>query len=424
MLNRTLAPDFKPVETIDFVQAQAQKLDNGIPLYLINVGEQNLLRIELVFQNVNWNAEQALAGLATNGLINAGTKQWSAREIAEKIDYYGAFLQTDYNADCATLSLYTLSKHLPQVLPVLYALLNDSVFPDDELAIYSQNHQQKLQVSLQKNDYLARKTFAHQLFSQSPYGVDTQPDDYKQLDRTQLLAYYQAAYQAKNCTIIVAGKIAKQDTDLINRVFGQNWNNTGQFTHNSFQFTSKSQQSILIDRPDALQSAIRIGKLSINRQHADFAKLQVLNCVLGGYFGSRLMSNIREDKGYTYGIGSAVVSLKQAGYFFIATEVGTEVCEKALVEIEKELDRIKNELIPSEELALVRNYMMGSLLGSLENAFSHADKFKNIHFSGLGYDYYQNYIRTVKEVSAEELLQTAQTYLGTEDLLQVVVGKK
>jgi len=173
-----------------------------------------------------------------------------------------------------------------------------------------------------------------------------------------------------------------------------------------------------------LQSAIRMGKLSINRTHTDFPALQVLNCVLGGYFGSRLMANIREDKGYTYGIGSGIASLKQAGYFFLATEVGADVCANALTEIENEVNLLRTDLIQEEELALVRNYMLGSLLGSLENAFSHADKFKNIYFAGLDYNYYDNYIHTVKNISAEQLKAIANQYLNWDAITKVVVGKK
>ncbi|RYF98721.1 MAG: insulinase family protein, partial [Chitinophagaceae bacterium] len=174
----------------------------------------------------------------------------------------------------------------------------------------------------------------------------------------------------------------------------------------------------------AVQSAIRMGNLSISRKHQDFPSLQILNTVLGGYFGSRLMANIREDKGYTYGIGSAIASLKDAGYFFIATEVGTAVCASALQEIEKEITLLKTDLVADEELDLVRNFMLGSLLGSLENAFSHADKFKNIYFSGLDYSYYTNYIATVKGITAQEIKNIANTYLNWDAMTRVIVGKK
>ena len=173
-----------------------------------------------------------------------------------------------------------------------------------------------------------------------------------------------------------------------------------------------------------MQSAIRIGRVAVNRNHEDFAGLQVLNTVLGGYFSSRLMSNIREDKGYTYGIGSAIVSFENTGYFVIGSEVGAQVCTAAINEIEKEINLLQNELISPEELELVRNYMMGSLLGSLENALSHADKFKNILFSGLTYEYYNQYINIVRTITAEALRQLAQKYIDFSDLDKVIVGKK
>ena len=167
-----------------------------------------------------------------------------------------------------------------------------------------------------------------------------------------------------------------------------------------------------------------MGRLAINRIHPDFPGLQVLNCLLGGYFGSRLMANIREDKGYTYGIGSAVVSMRDAGYFFIATEVGADVCTAALGEIEKEVNLLKSSLVESPELDLVRNYMLGSMLGSLENAFSHADKFKNVYFSGLDYGYYDDYIKTVKNIDREEIMRLAAKYLDFENFTKVIVGRK
>ena len=161
----------------------------------------------------------------------------------------------------------------------------------------------------------------------------------------------------------------------------------------------------------------------MNRTSPEFPALQVLNTVLGGYFGSRLMANIREDKGYTYGIGSGMVSLKNSGALFIATEVGADVCRAAINEIEKEVNILRTDIIPEEELALVRNYMLGSLLGSLENVFSHADKFKSLYFAGLDYDYYDRYIKTVKSVSGDELKQLAINYLDFDKFYKVVVGK-
>ena len=188
--------------------------------------------------------------------------------------------------------------------------------------------------------------------------------------------------------------------------------------------TAKEPIRLREEKEGSVQSSIRFGLPAISRNHPDYFHYSVMNTVLGGYFGSRLQKNIREDKGYTYGIGSAIASLKDAGYFFIATEVGTAVCASALLEIEKEITLLKTDLVADEELDLVRNFMLGSLLGSLENAFSHADKFKNIYFSGLDYSYYTNYIATVKGITAQEIKNIANTYLNWDAMTRVIVGKK
>ncbi|WP_214228133.1 pitrilysin family protein [Pedobacter sp. B4-66] len=424
MLNRTLAPESLQVNEIKFLEPLAQHLDNGIPVFTINAGKQELVRIEFIFENVNWDASKPLQAVGVSHLINNGTAKLSAKEIADKVDYYGAFLQTEYGADQSSVKLYTLNKHLQSVLPILRSILNESIFPEQELAIFVQNQKQSLQVNLQKNDFLARRQFANSIFGDTPYGSNIDAEDYDALKREDLINYFKAAYKPENCTVIAAGKFEENEFAILNSVFGNQWDNTEASVINKLTFEASPKGELLIERPEAIQSAIRMGALSISRNHPDFPGFQVLNCLLGGYFGSRLMANIREDKGYTYGIGSAVVSLRDAGYFFIATEVGAEVCGNALIEIEKEINLLKTELVSDQELDLVRNYMLGSMLGSLENAFSHADKFKNVYFSGLDHNYYENYITTVKTITSQDLKDLAGKYLNTENFTKVVVGKK
>lgn len=424
MINRTMAPAFRQVEDIELIQAKPFVLDNGLKTYIINGGEQDLVRIEFIFSNVIWDISKPLQPFATNTMLNDGTSEYTGAQIADKIDYYGAFLQTEYSYDQSTVTLFTLNKHLSSTLPIVKAILSDSVFPQEELDTLIRNQKQKLSVNLEKNDFVGRRVFNKALFGDTLYGHDSDAIDYDHLTRTELQDYFKKAYQPQNCTIIVSGKVTDDTLKLLNELFGKNWNNQADIFENVFEFNKELGSEYYIEKPDAIQSAIRIGQLMVNRNHPDFPGLQVLNTILGGYFGSRLMANIREDKGYTYGIGSAVVSLKNAGYFFIATEVGAEVCSSALDEIQKEINLLKLVPAPIEELNLVRNYMLGSMLGSLENALSHADKFKNIHFFGLGYDYYQRYIETVKTITPEKVLQLANTYLDFDSFKKVIVGKK
>jgi len=423
-LQRKTAPEFRAIENINLVRPSRQKLDNGCDVYCFNSGDAELVRIEWIFQNQRFNPEKPLLNMAVNTMLTDGTESLTAAQIADKIDFYGAFLQVDYGYDHSQVTLFSLNKHLASTLPVIKDLVTNSVFPQKELETFIRNQQQKLQVNLQKNDYVARRVFNNALYGNTLYGLSADIDTYKTLHRDDMLSHFRQMYQPANCTMIIAGKIEPATLQLVTSFFDKDWSDTGQQIDTTQPpLMPAAEHFYFTEKPDALQSAIRMGIPAINRSHPDFPALQVLNTVLGGYFGSRLMANIREDKGYTYGIGSGMSSLKHAGAIFIATEVGSDVCKAAINEIEKELNRLKTELIAGDELSLVRNFLLGSLLGSLENVFSHADKFKNLYFAGLDYDYYDRYVDTVKTVSADRLMMLANQYLNFDRFYKVIVGK-
>ena len=422
--DRKTAPQFNGVENINLIQPERSELANGCKIFTFNSGGQELIRIEWIFGNLKFNPDKPLLNVAVNSMLTEGTNKLTTAQIADKIDFYGAFLQVDYSYDQSQVTLYTLTKHLNETLPVIKDILTDCIFPDKELDTFIRNQQQKLQVSLQKNDFVARREFNKALYGKTIYGMAADPDDFQSLKREDLLAHFKQMYQPANCTIIVAGKADPQILASVTATFDGAWGETASAADTSQPELHPSvERFIYVPKAGALQSAIRIGTPFVNRTHLDFAGLQVLNTVLGGYFGSRLMANIREDKGYTYGIGSGISSFKQTGSFFIASEVGADVCKAAVSEIEKEVEDLKKELIPQEELSLVRNFMLGSLLGSLENVMSHADKFKTLYFAGLDYDYYDRYTQTVKNITAEELKALAIKYFNFEDFYKVIVGK-
>ncbi|QQL51359.1 M16 family metallopeptidase [Mucilaginibacter ginkgonis] len=422
-LDRTISPQFGAIDHIKLVEPVRVDLPNGCTLFYFNSGGQDLVRIEWIFNNLPFDSAKPILNHVTNAMIVEGTNSLDASQIADKIDYYGAFLHADYGFDHSQVTMHSLSKHLGEVLSVIKDILTDAIYPELEVQTFVRNQQQKLQVSLKKNDVLARRAFNKAVYGNNTYGHSTEIAELQQLQREDILAHYREMYQPQNCTIFAAGKIDENTLALLTETFGTNWENKGAPQLAEPQITPSSEHFIYIDKPGALQSAIRMGLQTINRTHEDFPALQVLNTVLGGYFSSRLMDNIREDKGYTYGIGSGVSSLKYAGALFIATEVGADVTADALKEIEKEIILLKTELIPDDELALVKNYMLGSLLGSLENIFSHADKFKNVYFSGLDYSYYERYTDVVKSVTSEQLLELANKYLDLDKMYRVVVGK-
>ena len=305
-------------------------------------------------------------------------------------------------------------------------MIKDATFPQEELDIHLQNKKQKFHVNNQKVANVARKRFVELLFGEKhPYGINVKEMDFDVINRELLKKFYLNYYRANSCKIILAGKVSEDVYTLLDEHFGGNdWLATNSLEVKPIEITSAMEREQLIYKDDALQSAIRIGKVLFNKTHPDYQSLLVLNTIFGGYFGSRLMSNIREDKGYTYGIGSGIASLKHSGYFFISTEVGVEVSKKAIDEIYMELKRIQTELVHEEELELVKNYMLGTFLRSVDGPFALAERFKGIMEYDLGYDYFDRYIATIKSISASKLKELAAIYLDKDSMIELIVGKK
>jgi predicted Zn-dependent peptidase len=178
-----------------------------------------------------------------------------------------------------------------------------------------------------------------------------------------------------------------------------------------------------ISRENALQSAITLGKRTINRDHPDYAALAFTLTLLGGYFGSRLMRNIREEKGYTYGISASVKPLRKDAYLSIRTEVGAGVCEPALEEIHKEIRKLRENPPGGEEMTLVRNYLMGSLLQSLDGVLARGDMVKRLAASGTSFDYLERFAREINHITAQKVTEMSEKYLDLREMTTVIAGR-
>ncbi len=426
-LNRKIQPGFKTIDKIKIIKAEKHLFDNNVSLYTINAGLQDVVKIDFLFSIPMqlWYKNNPLIAPAANLMLQDGTKNLTSVEIAEKLDFYGAFLHLNTNKDYSTVTLFSLNKYLPKTLKIIEDIIKNSVFPQKEFEIFIQKKKQQFIVENEKVKTLASRKFSQVLFGENhPYGKVEQLKDYNNLTTRQLYEFYNSLYVAKNCKIIASGKINKDIIKLFDNCFGRNdWDTQFNIKANNFEIKPSNQKTHLILKDDSLQSAIRIGKPLFNKLHPDYTGMQVLNTVLGGYFGSRLMSNIREDKGYTYGIGSFIASLKNAGYFAIATEVGTDVCKNAIKEIYFEIKKIRNELIPENELNLVKNYILGEMLRIFDGPFSLAESFRSILEYNLDYSYFDKFIDTVKNITSKELNTLANKYLDEDSMLEAIAGK-
>jgi predicted Zn-dependent peptidase len=424
VLNRAEIPVFGQVEQIALTPPKKQVLDNGLEVYFGEAGPVEMVKLEFVFPAGQKWALRPLVAKATATLLKNGTTHRSAKEIAEEVDNVGAFLETACTKDKATISVYTLSKHLESVLEVVMDMILNATFPEEELATYCENGKQKLLINLEKVSVLARRQFGALLFGEDhPYGRVNEVGDFDQLKREELLAFKARYYSLSNCKVYVVAGDEMHTMGVLAKQLGaapvEQSNIEGQSLASAFATNLGKKR---IAKKDALQAAIRMGCMSINRSHPDYHGMVVLNTVLGGYFGSRLMANIREDKGYTYGINSGLLTLQEAGYFVIATEVGSQVAGDAIGEIYKEIDRLKATAVPNDELELVKNYLLGSFLRSMDGAFAQIEKFQALHAHGLTSSFYEDYLNVIKRIQPVDLQRLANEYLNTDQFVELCVG--
>jgi zinc protease len=423
MLDRKQAPVI--VDAVDFnlqlKPYQKYILKNGTEVYAIDAGAEEVMLVEWVFAAGNNFEEQNLVAATANFLLRNGTAKKTAFQINEHFEYFGSYLNRSCYNETAAITLHCLTKHIGELLPVVKELISDSTMPQEELAIYRQNMKQRLKVNLKKSDFVAGRLIDAYLYGeQHPYGRFSSAEEYDALQQDQLLEFYKKYYQQGKLTMFVAGKLPINLEQLLNDNFGDLPNNKIDRNKTPLQPATEKKVRITND-PDGVQGAIRIGRPFPNRHHPDFLGAQMLNALFGGFFGSRLMSNIREDKGYTYGIHSFLQNHILLSAWMISTEAGKEVCEATIEEVYKEMKKLREELVKEDELLLVRNYMMGSILGELDGPFQIIGRWKNIILNDLDSSYFYNSINTIKTISAEELQELARKYLQPEAFYELVV---
>jgi len=424
-LNRLKAPELGKPLLLDIKEPEKLILSNGVPVYLIPDKEQEVTRLDVIFNAGSAYQSQKLQANTVNKLLIEGTKNHTAREIAEIIDFYGAYLDPFINKDHAGITLFSLTKYYDKLLPLLKEILTKASFRENEIKLYQNRKKQGFLVNIQKVGYRASLEFNRLLFGgNSPYGQILTEDDFGKLKQEQILDFYERFYQPKNAGIVLSGKITDDLLKNLKQFLGDLWRRNGKPIEFKKNYTEKvDRKMLLIEQKDALQSALRIGFTTINRQHEDFSNLNLLNTILGGYFGSRLMSSLREDKGYTYGVNSFIQNFRHASYLAVATEVNANYTAAAIEEIRRQIELLSEEKVSNEELSLVKNYIYGSYLRYFDGPFSLADRFLKSLELNFDFQSYKEELEKMMSITPSILLETARKYLDFNDMKILVVGK-
>lgn len=427
MLDRITQPQILEPEQLAVQRPERATLPNGIPMNVLNAGESEVVRIDLLIKGGRWQQSQPLQALFTNRMLREGTRRYTAAEIAEKLDYYGAWLELSSASEYAFITLHSLNKYLPETLDVLESIVKEPLFPERELNVIIDNNVQQFMVNSSKVDFLAHRGLVNAIYGdRHPCGRLVKEEDYHRLEPSVLRDFYLRHYHSENCSIYLSGKVTDECLLRIESLFGTEPFGAGFHQPESKIYVpvSSPRKRLFIERQDALQSAVRMGMLALERNHPDYLKARVMVTLFGGYFGSRLMSNIREEKGYTYGISAGIVPYPGQSMLVVSTEAANEFVEPLISEVYREIDRLQNDLVPVEELSMVKNYMLGDMCRSYESAFSLADAWIFVQTSDLPDSYFTDALNAVKEVTPQEIRELAGQHLCKEKLKEVISGKK
>jgi zinc protease len=418
MLERKNAPNVQEIEKINLLSPLKIQLSENISLFWMKEVQNETARLDFVF-HAGTTRESNLISSLVAGLLFSGTDKKTSTDIHNELDDLGAFFDVGLGHESVLVSFYALKKNILAVFKIFEDALEHVNFPQNEIDELINDRKQKLKINCEKVGFLSQRAFQKNLFHGTNYARQTELEDYDTVRREEIIEYFSKNYKNGLLKVVLVGALEEvQVTEIAEKsnkwcvsekpLFENNFNNN----KGVFQ----------LEKKDAVQSAVRIGKTLFNKNHSDFLGFSILNTILGDYFGSRLMKNIREDKGYTYGISSTEAELAKSGYFMIGTEVGSAQKDLAIQEIKNEIERLQKDLVPNKELELVRNYLLGQLLKSADGPYAMTDLFLSVDAYELDFSFYENYIQKVKNIDAEELRALAVKYLAWDSMTIVIAG--
>jgi zinc protease len=428
ILDRTRRPHIKPFTEFDTIPITHQRLSNGIPLTIIDGEEQDIAAIDILFGGGKWNQTQTTQAHATNKMLSEGTLSYDAEHIAERFDYYGSLLANLVLPRYSCVSAYSLGKYYAPTLDLLSSMIREPLFPKKEFGILINGFHQRHSINMKRTNFVAAMRFKHLLLGEGhPLSKIVDDADFDALSPDILRRLYRRDYRSANCHIILSGHVTDRVISLTEQTFGNApFGDEGPATtFAEYPASPLPDQRLFIEMPEAQQSSIYLGTiLPINPNDADYTRLKILVMILGGYFGSRLMKNIREDKGYTYGINASLFYTPGNCIFVITCDTDSRYIKPLIEEVGHEMDRLRDELVGEDELDMVRNYIIGQHCRNLEGSFNIAEDYKTRLDSGIGDDFNSRLVHDVNTVTSAELQQLARRFFCKENLKEVIAGKK
>lgn len=393
-------------------------LKSGIPVFFYNHNYLKLVKFTIL-NNFNTFENDPCVNYFVKKMLLEGCEKYNHTEIADIINFYGADINITATPDANIISFTVLREYFNDIFELLYEILKEPLFNEDRLEYIKNKKIQELKIENTKNKTIAYKTLKKELFKDCNYGYSLNEEDIKKVTTCDLKNNF-SQFWLNNTQMFITGDINENLLKNIDKNIPDSLNfSNDNFFNNKIESTNSSK-IININKQDSEQVSMCLGHTLPNNE--DSKKLWCTVVFLGGYFGSRLMKNIREKNGYTYGISAQIVNYRYVKYLLIKTSAKKEFKEAIIEEIRKEKTLLQNEKISEEELNGFKQYFLGNMLATFSNVFSDMEHSVTVKMLNFEEDYYQKLFETIKNISGEEINHIAKKYLNPDKFVQVFVG--
>ena len=426
IIDRHIAPPAGPLRYIPLPVYETAHLSNGMPVYLLPYGQVPVVEVQAVFRAGRGYQDQTGLAHLTGRMLTEGTTHYDSLQLAQHLDAYGAWIHHEVDEEGLAIKLATTTANLGHTLPLFQEVVTAPLFPEAEFSQLKQRQLQKIQVKEEKTSTLARKHFGYQLFGPDhPYGAYLGQAELEALSLESLRSYHAQRMQPGHGWLAVVGQFDREALlAALETAFGHlNWEPAPAGVSRAATAQAAGGRGRHYVEKAGMQATLRLGHRGMPYAHPDYFGMVVVNTIFGGYFGSRLMKNIREEKGYTYGIYSAWVGERYDGYLLIQGDVGNAYVEAAIAEVRAEMQRLIEDGVSAEELDLVRNYLLGRSVSRRETPFQMGDLLRFSLLHDISFPELDQQYSVIREITPAQVQELAARYLRPADLLEVVVGQ-
>lgn len=417
-LDRTQAPPFQLSRNYTLVRPDIIPVAKGVDFFLFRNIQQDVVKLELIFSSGKWYEPKLGVSHFTAQMLSKGTANRNSFQIAEAIDLLGAHLEITPGFDVVSVSLLCLRKNMLAAIRILVEILEEPAFDEQELSLMKDIFIQNLKVNNEKTAVVASREIRKAVFgAHHPYGSAVEEQDAGLITTEDLRSFFRQGFRLHAAFLV--GRLSDAEIQEVIAAVPRRLIKDRQ----ERIFQPVAGRSNRIEKPGSVQASVRLAKRCIARGDSNsYFDAVMFNHLLGGFFGSRLMKNIREEKGLTYGIYSSLHHFLNESFWLIGAEVNQQNAARVIEEIRFEIKALQNELVSDDELDVARNYFIGSWQSENATLFSVAEKVQSIFLHGLPDGYYAHLLERAQHITPEQLQVAANTYFDTSDLIEVQVG--